>query len=73
MTAALRDPYAASDARWATLLDDDGNPPHGTDCATCALFLAHQQPLETRAAWMARLADATRQALWPGLDSGEAL
>lgn len=45
---------SANDGRFLTLLDDDGCPPHGTDCTTCRLFDG-QRPAESRVAWARRI------------------
>lgn len=45
-----------SEARFATLLDADGNPPcdPADDCEVCSLF-NHRRPGESRAAWLSRI------------------
>jgi hypothetical protein len=45
-----------TDARFATFIDEDGNPPcqPADDCAVCRLFTV-QRPGETPAAWLSRI------------------
>lgn len=44
------------DARFATLLDEEGRPPCEPPdaCSTCRLF-SPQQPGESRSAWLSRI------------------
>lgn len=55
---SIRDAYKSDDARFATLLDESGNPPchPPDDCDVCVLFTG-QRPGETRAAWLARITE----------------
>lgn len=54
--------WTSTDGRFATLLDAAGNPPCSPPdgCQVCVLF-ADRQPGESRDAWLARLADLTRE------------
>lgn len=47
----------SSGGRFATLIDQQGNPPCDPpdDCAVCALF-GQPRPGESRARWLARIA-----------------
>lgn len=55
-----------TDARFATLLDADGNPPCDPpdDCGVCVLF-THQRPGESRAEWLSRPADLAADQAQP--------
>lgn len=58
---SLHNAYESSDARFATFVDEDGNPPcvPPDACPSCLLF-DRQRPDESRAEWLARI---TRQAI----------